>query len=169
MSHSILVWLLLSILWCLLWQDFDISIVLFGMVLAALVVAAQSRSQQRKSLWGPTRAWTSLLMFLIWEFTISSLRVAWDVITPRHRSCPLVIEYPLRLREPNHIAIFSSAITLTPGTLTIDDHSRDGTNYLLVHLLYADDPQAAIASIRELEELILACFDKAAMKEGVTS
>ena len=158
MSHNILLWLLLTALWCLLWQDLHVSTVLLGMGISAVVLGAQSRTQQKPSVVGRARTWITLVLFVGREFLISSMRIAWDVLTPGHQSHPLMIEYPLRLAEPNHIAIFSSSITFTPGTLTVDDYTRDGQNYLLIHLLYADDPKAVVASIKELEDLLIACF-----------
>ena len=82
--------------------------------------------------------------FLLWELVISSLRIAWDVLTPRAYRAPGIIALPLKARSDGEIALVANLITLTPGSLSVDV-TRDpasGDATLYVHSMFAQDPDA---------------------------
>ena len=96
-----------------------------------------------------TRApqWIALVVYVLVEILVSSLRVAWEVLTPRPRSRPGIIRVPLDLERTDQIALLGHLVTLTPGTLTLDvTPSRDA---LYVHVMFLDDVEAEIRSIKE--------------------
>lgn len=79
-----------------------------------------------------------LLLLFAWELLVSSLHVAWDVLTPEHRARPALVEVPLDLHSDLGVLLLTNLISLTPGTLSIDvsvDRRR-----LLVHAMFAEDP-----------------------------
>lgn len=59
---------------------------------------------------------------------------------------PGFVWVPLALAEPRAIAILSSMITLTPGTLSAD--LSEDRRHLLVHAFHLDDADALVASIK---------------------
>jgi multicomponent Na+:H+ antiporter subunit E len=91
-----------------------------------------------------------LALIFLRELVKSSLRVAQDVLSPRPRHKPAVIAVPLRARTDMEILLVSSLVTLTPGTLSLD-LSPDGRT-LFVHAMFADDPDALRAEIRDTLE-----------------
>ena len=81
------------------------------------------------------------------ELCTSSVRVAYDVLTPTHHAEPRVVRIPLRLTDARAITLLANGVSLTPGTLALD--VVDGA--LEVHAMYAADVERVQAEIRRLE------------------
>lgn len=64
--------------------------------------------------------------------------------------CPGFVWVPLDLTEPRAIAILSSMITLTPGTLSAD--LSEDRQHLLVHAFHLDDGESLVAGIKSRYE-----------------
>jgi multicomponent Na+:H+ antiporter subunit E len=90
----------------------------------------------RRILVRPIRAAGLLLLFL-WEILLANLRVAYDVLTPRHRMRPGVIAVPLDARSDAEITLLANLITLTPGSLCLDVSGDRQTLY--IHAMYIED------------------------------
>lgn len=92
-------------------------------------------------------AWIELSAYVIWEVVLSSLRVAWEVLTPHATSRPGIIRVPIDLESDAQITLLAHLVTLTPGTVTLDvAESRDA---LFVHVMFLDDREETIAGIKE--------------------
>lgn len=94
------------------------------------------------------------LFYILWELTVSSLKVAFDVITPSVNAKPGVIGIALNSDTNLEITILASLISLTPGTLTLDiSHDR---KTLYVHTMFTKDLEKLKKSIKKnLERPIL--------------
>lgn len=57
---------------------------------------------------------------LIKEIIIANIQVAKIVLDPKMPIQPSFFEYPIKLKKPMNQVIYANAITLTPGTLTVD-------------------------------------------------
>lgn len=79
-----------------------------------------------------------LLMYLVAQVIASSLRVAWDVVTPRARRRPGIVMVPLDLKTDQQITFLALLVTLTPGTLSLDVSTDRRSLY--VHSMFASDP-----------------------------
>jgi multicomponent Na+:H+ antiporter subunit E len=78
--------------------------------------------------------WVRLLQFLIVllkEIVIANIQVAKIVLDPKMPIQPSFFSYPLTLKRTANQVLYANAITLTPGTLTVD-MSDDA---LLIHAL----------------------------------
>jgi multicomponent Na+:H+ antiporter subunit E len=84
--------------------------------------------------WGLVR----LLALVLYELALSSIRVAWDVVTPRHRSRPGILAVPLDARSDVEITVLASLICLTPGSLCLDVSADRRTLY--VHSMFIGEP-----------------------------
>ncbi|WP_212523834.1 Na+/H+ antiporter subunit E [Actibacterium sp. MT2.3-13A] len=82
--------------------------------------------------------WLRLIVMFHYELLVSSLTVAWDVLTPRHRARPAIIDLPLDVTTDAGILLVTNLISLTPGTLSLDVSEDRKT--LRVHAMFADDP-----------------------------
>lgn len=74
------------------------------------------------------------LPFSVWfmgQMARSNWQVARDLITPGLGTTPGVAAVPLRCRTRVEVAMLSSFITLTPGTLAIDVDRNERTLYVL--------------------------------------
>lgn len=89
----------------------------------------------------------SLILFFIWELILANLRVAYDVVTPRHYMRPGVIAIPLDAKTDMEIMLLSNLVTLTPGTLSLDVSSDKSVLYL--HAMYIDDVQSVRERIKK--------------------
>lgn len=91
-------------------------------------------------------AWIKLIIMFHYELILSSLEVAMDVLTPRHRARPAVIEMPLDVKTDTGILLVTNLISLTPGTLSLDVSEDRKT--LLVHAMFADDHEAILSNLK---------------------
>jgi multicomponent Na+:H+ antiporter subunit E len=103
------------------------------------------------------RSWFAVmfLLYVIWELVLSSFRVAFDVLRPGlHHMKPGVVALALDEDSAIEIAILALAVTLTPGTLTLDV-SKDRRT-MFIHSMYAQDRDALCRCIkRQLERRVL--------------
>jgi multicomponent Na+:H+ antiporter subunit E len=89
----------------------------------------------------------NLFVYFLYELVVSSLQVAWDVLTPEMKARPTLVVVPLDAKTDLELMLTANIISLTPGTLSID-LSRDRTE-LLVHSMFgAEDPEAEIAAMK---------------------
>lgn len=105
------------------------------------------------------RVWrvTRLALYFLWELLLSSVKVAWDVMRPRPRNNPKIIEVPLDVKTDLEILLLTNLISLTPGTLSVDVTPDRKT--LIVHAMFADDPQAEVAALKSgMERMVLEAF-----------
>ncbi len=130
------VWLLLVLLaaWLLLSGKFDAFHIGWGVIGAVVVAALAVR-------WCSDRPFPAirLLLFLpwhAWQILISNLRVARLVLTPSLPIRPRLLRRPPGSDDNRALTLLGCAITLTPGTLTVDINDR----YMIVHAL--DDASA---------------------------
>ena len=139
--------LLLAGGWCAVSGTFDLPTFAWGFLLAFVVLSLAS------PMFGQTAyAWRVLLAvrlgaYFLYELTVSSLQVAWDVLTPGHRSRPGIIAVPLDIEDPMQITVLANLISLTPGSLSLDV-SPDGRT-LYVHEMFVDDPDETRRRIKE--------------------
>ncbi|MEM1314066.1 MAG: Na+/H+ antiporter subunit E, partial [Pseudomonadota bacterium] len=66
---------------------------------------------------------------------------------------PGIIAVPIRTRTETGTLVFSSLVSLTPGSLSLD-LSEDGET-LFVHAMFVDDPDGIRADMRKLEDPVL--------------
>lgn len=86
--------------------------------------------------------------FYVYEIAAGALRIARDVLSVSPRLRPVVLHVPVDLPSPVHRLALASLISMTPGTISIDE--EDGGRILLVHSLYGnDDPEAEIRHIQQ--------------------
>lgn len=144
--------LVLALLWCaksgaFSWGELGLG---FALGYIALVVC--------RPLLGPSpyygKIWEALWFVLVFivDLFASSLRVAYDIVTPRHHMHPAVVAVPLPEDiTDGEVALLANTITLTPGTLSLDV-SKDRA-FLYVHVMYLDD--GAEATRQRLQHTVL--------------
>jgi multicomponent Na+:H+ antiporter subunit E len=137
--HAILGWL-----WTGLTERFTASNFVLGVVLAhaALRFSRGERASIRKA--GPALRFVA---FFAKEVLVSAVRVAADVVSPRPRMRPAIIDVPLDVRSDGQITLLAILITLTPGTLALDV-SPDRRS-LVVHAMFAADADRVRRDIKD--------------------
>lgn len=86
-------------------------------------------------------------IFFLWEFLLSGLRVAWNVIMPLRRLRPGIVAVPLDATTDLEITLLANLITLTPGSLSLD--VTPDRRVLYVHAMFIGDPDAFKRAIKE--------------------
>ena len=138
--------LLLAVAWAALTGTFTLGGLAVGFAVGFAAMAAvsplfETRAGYFKRVW----RWLKLLVLFHWELIVSSLSVAWDVLTPRHRARPGIVAVPLKAEGEAEVLLVTNLISLTPGTLSLD--VTEDCRTLYVHAMFADDPDAIRAQI----------------------
>jgi len=87
------------------------------------------------------------VLFFLRELTVSTLRVAWEVVTPDDKRRPGIVEVPLDAKTDNEITLLANLVTLTPGTMTIDVSSCRTVMY--VHAMFVEDRETIVREIKD--------------------
>jgi multicomponent Na+:H+ antiporter subunit E len=89
------------------------------------------------------------LGFYLWKLIIANLFIAYDILTPKMRFNPGMIEIDLEPSSKFGLLLISNLVSMTPGTLSTDlDLER---RKLMVHVLYLDKRKD---TEREISEII---------------
>jgi multicomponent Na+:H+ antiporter subunit E len=137
---------LLALGWVAATGDFTFNNLAAGFIIGFLVLLVTRRIVGTPRYVSRVRQAFGLLFFFLWELLVANLRVAYDVLTPRHRMRPGVIAIPLDAKTDAEITILSNLITLTPGTLSLDVSADRSVLY--IHAMYLDDIEAARYKIK---------------------
>ena len=133
--------LLLAGAWMLLSSSFGPFAFLSGYALGFIALwLLQPIMGGRNRYFTRVLCWIRLVVMFHYELIVSSVVVAWDVLTPRHRARPALVTVPLDVETDAGIFLVTNLISLTPGTLSIDVSEDRRT--LTVHAMFADDPDA---------------------------
>lgn len=93
-------------------------------------------------------SFVNLACFYIKEVVLSNLRVAHDVLTPKHRMKPGIIVVDVDGLTDWQIFFMSNLITMTPGTLGLTVSRNHKCLY--IHAMYIDGSAEELAeSLRE--------------------
>lgn len=93
--------------------------------------------------------------YFLWQLVTANLRLAWEVITPGLGVSAAITAVPTRCRTPLELVLLANAISLTPGTITLE--ADESTMVLYVHGMFVPDREAFLASMARMEdELLLA-------------
>ena len=100
------------------------------------------------------------LVVFTWALVVATWQVVVAVVRPRLRLAEGIVAVPLVSRSPVIATFVANAISLTPGTLTVEvsEPTVDGSLVLYVHALDVDDPDAVRRDGRRFEELAVAAF-----------
>ncbi|MBI3997530.1 MAG: Na+/H+ antiporter subunit E [Armatimonadetes bacterium] len=145
--------LLLALTWTAVTGRFTLSNLALGFALGYLALRF-SGLVGRAAYGSRIRRVIEFLLFYFWELLLANLRVAYDVLTPRHHMRPGILAIPLDARTDGEIAILANLITLTPGTLSLD--VSDDRQVLYIHATYVDEVEAFRQRLKEkLERRVL--------------
>lgn len=149
----------LAIIWAALWGSPTLLMVATGYVLGFMTLWFAAPVFGLNNAYF-LRSWRilRLIMFFLYELVMSSLRVAYDVLTPNDYSTPAILDMPLDVNSDFEILLVTNLISLTPGTLSLDVSADRKT--LTFHAMYAEDPDAVIAELKNgMERLVREVFE----------
>jgi multicomponent Na+:H+ antiporter subunit E len=152
--------LFLLVVWLALWGEVSVVNVASGVLVVAVLASLFRPEPRRHTL--HTFALVRLLAVFVWRLLSSSATVVLAVLAPspaRLRSGVVGVG----LSHPSTLVatIVADAISLTPGTLTLETRYSDDETMasvppvLYIHVLGLSDPAAIRDDVRRLERLVM--------------
>jgi len=137
---SLLANLLLALVWGAMTGDFSVANLGVGLVFGFIALFASQRVLGQPAYASRVMKVLSFIVFYLRELALSNVRVAIDVVTPRHRARPGVVAVRLEAQTDAEITLLANLLSMTPGTLTLD--VSDDRRVLYVHAINVSDPDA---------------------------
>lgn len=146
----------LTIVWLALWRDTSLATAGAGLLVAGVLLSAfPPRREALPAVVRPLAA-IRLASYFAWKLLEATAVVAWEVLTPRNRIVEGVVAVPLAGVSDTVTTVVANAISLTPGTLTLEVHRRPTVLY--VHILHLQDIERTRRDIQKLERLAIQAF-----------
>ena len=149
----------LTVVWVALWEDLSAANVLAGLALAVGLVVLFPLSPPGVAGALRPAAMVRFALYFAWKLVEASLVLAWEVVTPRNRINQGIVAVPIQGVSDTLTTLVANAISLTPGTLTIEIRRRP--TILYVHVLHLHDIEAVRRDVQHLEVLAIRAFGSA--------
>ena len=149
------VWL--ALVWVFLWGDPSPGTALAGAAIAAVLMLSVRGT--RATTHGTIRPLYAVrfLAYFLYKLVEASAVVAWEVATPRNRINEGIVAVDIDDELSDAlVTVIANAITLTPGTLTID--VRRDPNVLYVHVLHLRSVEQTRREVLELQRYVVCAF-----------
>lgn len=145
--------------WLVLNQSVHPATVLFGALLAVVVPLITRALRPATVRMRHPGVALRLLGIALHDLVASALTVAHRLLTRRTQDMrPTFVQIPLRMRDPNGLAVLSMLLTLAPGTAW-GELALDGS-VLLVHVFDLQDEAAFIAMVhKRYEQPLMEIFE----------
>lgn len=148
------VWL--TLLWVLLWRDAHPVNIAGGVLLGVVLVSFGTREGSSGVRFRPVAAAKFVVVFA-YKLLEANLVLAREVVTPRNSIETGIVAVPLPGFSPLLVTLTGNAVSLTPGTLTVEVVTEDEP-VLYVHVLHLHDIEHARADVRQIGRLLRDAF-----------
>ncbi|BCW99572.1 MAG: cation:proton antiporter [Armatimonadota bacterium] len=128
--------MVLALAWAALHGEFSLTSLSVGFAVGYLLLALLVRGGlvgQSPYTARASRA-AGFIAFFLWELVLANIRIAHDVLTPKHHMQPGIVAIPLDAKTDAEITLLANLITLTPGTLSLD--VSEDRRVLYIHAMY---------------------------------
>lgn len=136
---------LIAVAWCFLQGSITLANLMLGGFLGLFVLSVSLAFNGMRTSLNQLLAVIRLIFFIVKELVVSSVRIAWDILTPTVYARPRIVRIPIDDLDDVAITILANAISLTPGSLALE--VSNNRQYLYVHVMYAEDRDAAVKNI----------------------
>jgi multicomponent Na+:H+ antiporter subunit E len=146
----------LTVLWVALWGELSAANVLGGLLVAAAAIWLLPMPGQPFGV--RVRPWHAAVFAAYFAFKLvqANLLLAWEIVTPRNKIRTGIVAVPVRGCSDMLVALVANAITLTPGTLSLEVRRDPATLY--VHVLHLRHPDEVRREVLRLERLAILAF-----------
>ncbi len=105
-----------------------------------------------------TRLLVRYAPWLAWQLIVSVVRLAFDVGTPGSTQRPRIVKLSMDGLSGLEVALLTSSITITPGTLVLSIAPDDelGTQAAFVQGLFGEDEPLLISGLEDMRDHVLA-------------
>ncbi len=139
----------LTAVWCGLWQEISIANIATGVILAVAVLVTGVGTPTVGTI--RFRPLSKLLWIVFVDLVTSTAEVAKAIVTPGDSTDEAIIAVAIPDEGRHHFLLLIIAVTLTPGTAVVDADPDTGTLYL--HLLHVERREAVAEHVRDLTTL----------------
>lgn len=143
--------LMLALVWAGLVGEISLRMLAFGFILGyALLWLLHPTGQRGHGYFLKFPRVLGFAVFYLYELVQANLMIAWDIVTPKPRFKPQIVDLPLDAETDLEITLLANLITMTPGTLSLD--VSPDRKYLRIHAMYVDDADAFVKDLKETFE-----------------
>jgi len=144
----------IAFVWALLNGEVNNTNLFIGFVIGYAILGSTRNENAKTSYFMKVGQVIQFTIIFVKELLISSVRVAYDVVTPTDYAKPGIIAVPIDAKTDLEITSLANIISLTPGTLSLDV-SKD-RKHLYIHVMFIDNPDELRREIKEgLEKRLL--------------
>ena len=144
----------LAVVWMLMNSSFRLLDFTVGYIIGMAALWLTQPLNQSNTYFKRFFAFIRLFTLFIYDMAISVKQVVWEILTPTQLSSPAIIKVPLTVKNDLEITLLANLVSLTPGTLSLD--VSEDKSYLIIHAMFAQNPQEVIDSIKNgVEKRIL--------------
>ena len=155
MSLQITLNLIIAFMWMFLTESYQFPSFLTGYIIGVLLLFLLRRFIPSRFYLYRVWKFLSLIFLFIKELTKSNLSIVKLVYQPKRGYNPGIFALPVDLKSNWEIAILTSLISLTPGTLSVA--ISDDNKVVYIHAMDIKDDKEEIESIKD-------SFEKAIME-----
>lgn len=149
---------LLALTWCAASGGVSAGNLAVGFLAGYLILSVHPEITRSYSYRKKVLYFLSFAGYFIWEVAAGTLDVASATLWPFRRLRPGIVAVPLDARSAVEQTLLANAVTLTPGTMSID-LSPDGKT-LYVHVMDMKDPASVRRDIKQgLEARLIRLFE----------
>lgn len=148
--------LFLLFIWLAITMDLTTENLFFGFVVSYFVLWFVQRNDKKAKYFTLIIRLMAFLALFVKEVIKGSVRIGYDIVTPRHYMRPGIIAVPLDAKTDLEITLLANAITLTPGTTSITVSKDKCTLYVYNAYLNKEGREKNVANIKNgLEKKLL--------------
>lgn len=152
--NKLLLNILLALVWMFLNGDLYFANFIEGFIISFIIIWLSSHATSSVEYIKRIPKLIGFVFYFIYELVLANLKVAYDIITPRHLMKPSIIAVPTDAETDLEITLLANLITLTPGTLSLD--VSDDKKIIYVHTMYTSSEDDFIDEIKNgLEKKLL--------------
>lgn len=157
-------------LWLLLWRDVSFANVASGVAVSAVAALGlqlhQPTSTARAHGFRPLALARFAVYFSV-KLVEANLVLAREVLTPTNDIHTGIIGVSLPPTTDFVTTVIANAVSLTPGTLTLEVRWAGAEPTLYVHVLHLHDLDAARAEVLQMARYAMAAFPSSTAGQGV--
>jgi multicomponent Na+:H+ antiporter subunit E len=154
---AFLTWLVA--VWVALWGDLTVANVVGGVLVGGVLLLVFPDAGPRQPRYLDPLAALRFLGYFAVRLVEATALVAWEVLTPRPwRLNEAVVAVPIYGASDAVVTLIANAISLTPGTLTLEVRRGPEAATLYVHMLHFRSVEQVRREVEELEVRALRAF-----------
>lgn len=145
--------------WVALWRDLSVANVLGGLAVATAVqwISHRGVRQLKGHVVVRPLALVAFGAYFMVKLVEAALGLAWEIVTPRNTDEPAIMRIPLHSTSAIVVTTVANAVTLTPGTVTVEAFTNPPE--ILIHVLHARNPDKVRREVLRLEFLVIRALE----------